>query len=139
MSHAISRWNDDRSLLQDLWESKCFYVPRWLNTSVSLVCMTAWIGIVAAYDVYLTILYALTLESLEVNPVARGIMHLDTPTQEFLTSLALFIGLKCAGIVVVMSVVFMISIWRKHWALLIAGGVSTFQLALLMFLCFAQF
>jgi hypothetical protein len=136
MSQAISPWIGDERAFDASGVLYRVTAPRWLDSSISLVCMTTWIGIVSAYDIYLTLLYAFSLEELEVNPFARSIMQLDAPADQFLSNLAFFIGLKCAGLVIVISVLYLMSFWRKHWALLAASGVSAFQFWLLLFLSF---
>ncbi|WP_417736803.1 hypothetical protein [Rosistilla oblonga] len=130
--------------LQADWEQYSFFqVPKnWaraVETSPTILALLAiWIGLVSAYDIYLTIKYADSLAYLEQNPVARGILNLDSIQGMGVEHLARFIGLKCGGTVLAIGSLFMISHWKHHLANLAASGVALVQLCVLAFLSFAN-
>ncbi|QDV68617.1 hypothetical protein Poly24_23270 [Rosistilla carotiformis] len=112
---------------------------RWIESSPTILAVLAiWIGLVSAYDIYLTIKFADSLAYLEQNPVARGILNLDSINGMGVEHLARFIGLKCGGTVVSIGALFLISHWKHHLANLAAGGVALVQLGVLAFLSFAN-
>lgn len=94
------------------------------------------IGLISAYDSYLTIKYFASLKALELNPVGRWMMGLDSGPIDGVSHIALFLGCKFAGTVIVLFVLQMIWFWRRRWSGVIALKVALFQLALLLMLLF---
>lgn len=131
--HWQAEWNNDSILeMPKKW-------ARWVESSPTILALLAiWIGLVSAYDIYLTIKFADSLAYLEQNPVARGILNLDTMRGMEVEHLARFIGLKCGGTVLSIGGLFLISLWKHHLANLAAGGVALVQLGVLAFLSFAN-
>ncbi|MEZ6090182.1 MAG: hypothetical protein R3C05_19575 [Pirellulaceae bacterium] len=133
MSDVTGQWNlhwTDQQIFAGIkrW-------TRWLeSTPMLLAPLTIWIGLVSAYDIYLTIKYAESLLYLEQNPVARHILNLNSPEGMAVEHLARFIGLKCGGTVVSIGSLFVLGCWRLHYANLAATGVALVQLGVLLFL-----
>ena len=133
MSDVTGQWN-----LQ--WtDQQIFEGPkrwaRWLESTPTILAPLAmWIGLVSAYDIYLTIKYAESLLYLEQNPLARSILNLNSAEGMAVEHLARFIGLKCGGTVVSIGSLFILSFWRLHYANFAATGVALVQLGVLLFL-----
>ncbi|QDS88595.1 hypothetical protein EC9_27860 [Rosistilla ulvae] len=137
MSNATGQWDADWNNVDILQMPKNW--ARWIETSPTILALLAiWIGLVSAYDIYLTIKFADSLAYLEQNPVARGILNLDSIHGMGVEHLARFIGMKCGGTVLSIGALFMISHWKHHLANLAAGGVALVQLGVLAFLSFAN-
>lgn len=136
MSDVTGQWQSEWAV-ENAWA-----VPRkwarWLEASPTILALLAiWIGLVSAYDIYLTIKYADSLAYLEQNPLARGILNVDAARGMAVEHLARFIGFKCGGTVLAIGSLFLISNWKHHLASLAAGGVALVQLCVLLFLSFA--
>lgn len=115
-----------------------------LNTIVEIIAKSAWtllvcklvIGMVSAYDVYLTIKYVESLPSMEINPIGRWLMMLDCGPECQLSQTACFIASKFAGNFLVLAILELVASWRKPLASLVAVAVAAFQLGLFYFLLF---
>ncbi|WP_153559063.1 hypothetical protein [Roseimaritima sediminicola] len=104
------------------------------NAATVIVTCMVGIGLVAAYDFYLTIVTARVLPEMERNKVGRMIMGLDDNLIQP-ERIALFLALKFAGTVVVLSVLGWLGMVRDRRGVPVAIGVLTFQLGLLYVLC----
>lgn len=102
-----------------------------------LVCKLT-IGVVSAYDIHLTIKYVDSLPSLELNPLGRWLMSLDTGPNCDLKQIACFITAKFAGNFITLAVIELLSSWRKPAATAVAFAVAACQLLLLYFLIFGE-
>jgi hypothetical protein len=100
-----------------------------------LVCKLV-IGIVSAYDIHLTIKYANSLPSLELNPVGRWIMGLDQGPECDLQQIASFITAKFVGNIITISVIGFLATWKPRIGSAVAVSVASLQLLLLYFLMF---
>lgn len=109
-----------------------FCIVHRLTVPICSLC----IGLISAYDSYLTIKYFASLKALELNPVGRWMMGLDHGPIDGINHIALFLGCKFAGTVIVLFVLQMIWFWRRRWSGVIALKVALFQLALLLMLLF---
>ncbi len=99
---------------------------------VSAACL--FIGLVSAYDAYLTLIYAPSLVSLEQNPIGRHIMGLDNASYPALRDVAAFLGLKFAGTVTAISTIHIVFHFRARLAAIVALGLASFQAWLLAYL-----
>lgn len=105
-----------------------------------LVCKLT-IGVVSAYDIYLTIKYVESLPYLELNPLGRWLMNLDIgPNSSInecdLKQVASFITAKFVGNFIALTVIELLSAWKQTIASAVAFPVALFQIILLYFLLF---
>ncbi|QDS92662.1 hypothetical protein FF011L_14090 [Roseimaritima multifibrata] len=119
-----------------LFRTIAFGTSNWFAKNRIGILGAAMLGIgwVSAYDFYLTIATLSSLPELEQNFVARKIMGLDGDHFD-MTRIGLFLGLKFAGNVVVLSVIGMMGMAGSRKVLPVAMGVLGFQVALLYVLC----
>lgn len=124
--------------------------PRSARESTLSVCFDHWrrhsgawitaaclfIGLVSAYDAYLTMAYAPFLVQLEVNPIGRTIMRLDEGNFLQMQRIALFLGLKFAGTICAISVIHFLGHYQRRWASPVALSLAAFQVLLLIYLQF---
>jgi hypothetical protein len=104
----------------------------------SVIYMTV-VGLVAAYDILLTIRYANFLVQLEENPIGRWIMNLKHTTiydVEATPNIVPFIALKVFGTILVIGAIVALIRWRAHIGHLVGLGVSGFQLGLAAYLTY---
>lgn len=99
-----------------------------------MACSALVIGLVSAYDLYLTVATLAFLPELEVNPIARRIVGLDEVGLVSQQRIAAFLGLKFAGTVAVIVVIQAMAMMRHRLALPVTLGVLAFQIALLFIL-----
>lgn len=112
---------------------------QWIISCFATVVYIAVVGMVAAYDIVLTIRYAKFLSQLEENPIGRWIMNLKNETIcniEDAPNVIPFIILKVIGTVVVLGVIVALIRWRSHIGHLVGLGVSGFQLGLAAYLTY---
>jgi hypothetical protein len=133
-----------------LADTRAICLPRlaYNPTRLSAQILMSWIaaivyvtvvGLVAAYDIVLTIRYANFLVQLEENPVGRWIMNLKHDTiydVEATPDIAPFIVLKVLGTLLVLGVIIALIRWRAHMGHLVGLGVSGFQLGLAAYLTY---
>ncbi len=103
------------------------------------------IGVVSAYDIYLTIKYVDSLSSYELNPIGRWLMGLDTGPNSCvidvdcsIKELAAFITAKFAGNFIALSVIELLASWKRYLASSVALPIAFFQLVLLYFLVYGN-
>lgn len=98
----------------------------------TLLMMSLWlfIGVVAAYDVYLSIKYQEVLQYQELNPLGRWLLKLDGG------SVAVFMGCKFLGTLVVLGVIQLLYFYRRHLGLTVATAMACVQVAVGTFLLF---
>jgi hypothetical protein len=101
------------------------------STFACLWALWLFIGFVSAYDCYLTLKYAVSLNHLEQNGIAASIMSLDPSIQVQLDSVALFCGLKCGGTVLVIGLLSLLFNYKREWSAVATYGVFGFQAWLL--------
>lgn len=130
--------------------STAIYLPHlaYNPTRVSARILMSWIaaviymvvvGLVAAYDILLTIRYANFLVQLEENPVGRWIMNLKHAAIydiEATPNIVPFIALKVLGTILVIGVIVALIRWRARIGHLVGLGVSGFQLGLAAYLTY---
>lgn len=104
--------------------------------STFLVCKVI-IGLVSAYDIHQTIKYVEYLPQMELNPIGRWLMSLDSGPECDLQQAALFITAKFAGNFACVVIIELLSHWRRGLASLVAISVAAVQLGLLYVLMFA--
>ncbi len=110
----------------------CLLCNRW-----SLLMCKLVIGMVSAYDIYLTVKYVNSLGSYELNPIGRWLMSLDDGPDCELRQVAGFIAAKFAGNFIALSVLEFLASWKRTVATAVAMPLALFQLSLLYFLIFA--
>lgn len=112
---------------------------RWIISWFATIVYVAVVGLVAAYDIVLTIRYAKFLSQLEENPIGRWIMNLKDETicnLEDTPNVIPFIILKVIGTLVVVGVIVALIRWRSRLGHLVGLGVSGFQLGLAAYLTY---
>lgn len=113
----------------------------WKPTLAGLLC-NSWtllickliIGLVSAYDIYLTVKYFESLPMLELNPVGRWLMSLDQGPECKLNQIAGFIASKFTGNFISLAAIELVAHWRYAAAVAVALSLAGFQLLLLGFL-----
>lgn len=102
-------------------------------TSVGRVLPILWaiIGLVCAYDVYLSVKYPDFLKHLEENPLGMWLISLDGGSP------ALFMAVKFASSMIVMSVLILSHRWYSRLCLVLTVPVALYQLCLMAYLTFA--
>jgi hypothetical protein len=106
-----------------------FFCNRW-----SLLVCKFLIGLVSAYDIYLTIKYVEYLGTYELNPVGRWLMQLDSGPECELKQVAGFITAKFAGNFIALSIIELLAGWRRYIATAVAFPIVLFQMGLLYYL-----
>lgn len=99
-----------------------------------LCCFTvSWIviGLIAAYDTYLTVRFQDTLVFMERNPIGRWLIAVDDG------SVALFVGAKVLGTIVVLGAILLLYSQRSRFGLIVSSGVAACQIGLLGYLTIA--
>ena len=130
---------DDLALVWDSIARSCLLVASavllspWLLITLKMI-----IGLVSAYDVFLTIKYVEYLPLLEVNPIGRWLMGLEqemgpAPTCE-LAQIGGFIAAKFSGNFIALATIELIAVYRRSWAVVIAASIALLQLVLLFVL-----
>lgn len=113
---------------------------RWVVAGVTSVWMLmvckAIIGGASAFDTYLTIKYAESLDVYEQNPVGRWLMGLDHGPVAQTQQIAAFITAKFLGTLLVLMAIQGVAYWRSRLAGLVAIPVAAFQLSLVAHLLF---
>lgn len=102
-----------------------------LDGLLLVVAMWAFIGVSAAYDVYLSVKYHETLRVLELNPLGRWLLELDCG------NVALFMGCKLLGTIIVLGTLQMLYLYRPNLGIRTTVGVAGVQAAVVVFLNFA--
>jgi hypothetical protein len=106
----------------------------WLNWSpigwCDLVLACSWliIGLVAAYDTYLSVKFQETLPFLEVNPLCRMLIAADEG------SVAMLLGFKFAGTVLTLGTILLVYQYRKRVGVAVASVVAGLQGTLFLYL-----
>ena len=109
-------------------------VQQWLSNSWVLLACKLIIGVVSAYDIFLTIKYFESLPAMELNPIGRWLMSLDTGPECQLDQIAGFISAKFVGNFLVLATIELVSHWKRVMASAIAFILAGFQLLLFYFL-----
>lgn len=105
-----------------------------IQSPVVLLACKLIIGLVSAYDIFLTIKYVESLPSLELNPIGRWLMQLDSGPDCQLDQIACFITAKFSGNFITLALIEFLGSWRRSIATVVAISVATAQLILLGFL-----
>ncbi len=103
------------------------------NSIVLIVLSMVGIGLIGAYDFYLTMVTANFLPEMEQNEIGRMIMGLDNDVIHA-QRIALFLALKFAGTVVVLSVLGLMGMVGDRRGVPVSLGVFAFQLYVLFVL-----
>jgi len=112
---------------------------------VAFVTLWLFVGLVSAYDGYLTVRYQHLLHSLELNPVGRWIMNLDghlAYNQDYgyvveNRKVAAFLGLKFAGTVCGLAIMLLVHRYQARMGLAVTGAIAGLQGLLAVYLsCF---
>ncbi len=111
---------------------------RCLCNPWTLLLCKLIIGVVSAYDIFLTIKYVESLPMMELNPIGRWLMMLDNQTNCQLSQIAAFIASKFAGNFLALCVIELLANWKPRMSSAVALAVALFQLWLLYFLLFGD-
>jgi hypothetical protein len=97
-----------------------------------LVMSSLWmfIGLVAAYDTYLSIKYQEVLRFQELNPMGQWLMDYDGG------SVAAFMGCKFVGTLVVLGIIQLLYLHKRQMGLAVATALAGLQGMLAMYLTF---
>ena len=133
-----------RSLSYDCLESNRMLQAVSINRAIEKLFCNRWsllvckilIGLVSAYDIYLTIKYVEYLGVYELNPVGRWLMDLDDGPECELKQIAGFITAKFAGNFIALSVIELLASWKRYLATAVAMPIVLFQMGLLYFLIY---
>ena len=135
-----SNWEGD----QDDWPNTAPQ-PRLEPGFLSFVALWLVVGLVSAYDGYLTVRYQHMLHLFEENPVGRWIMDLDhgrvfNKDYGYVVEnqkVARFLGLKFAGTILSLAILLVVHRYKARMGLLISGIIASLQGALAVYLsCF---
>lgn len=110
------------------------FIERLACSAAMLLLCKLVIGAVSAYDIFLTIKYFESLPSMELNPIGRWMMSLDSGPECDLDQISCFIACKFAGNFIALSVIEALCSWKRYMATAVAFAVACFQLMLLYFL-----
>ncbi|MEC8555812.1 MAG: hypothetical protein VXZ82_12460 [Planctomycetota bacterium] len=110
------------------------HVTKLYLSPITLLSFKLIIGFVSAYDIFLTIKYIDSLPMLELNPIGRWLMRLDSGPTCSLDQVACFVSAKFAGNFLCLSVIEMLGSWKRPAAVSAAFVVAALQLLLLGFL-----
>jgi hypothetical protein len=114
------------------------------KTIPQIVCIACFLAIasVAAYDIFLTLEYPISLHELELNPVGRWLMDLDNqpirgigPTEP--PNVLPFVCMKGLGTVIVLLTIGYLLRRYRRIGNPVAIGVASFQIGLACFLTYA--
>jgi hypothetical protein len=95
-----------------------------------LAALWLFIGLVAAYDTYLSIKFQETLRFQELNPVGRWLMEFDGG------SVAAFMGCKFLGTLIVLGTIQLLYVYKRHIGLTVASALAGIQGMLALYLTF---
>lgn len=91
------------------------------------------IGFISAFDSYCSIKYRDFLYEFEQNPIGRYLIELDNG------DVSLFIMIKIMGTILTLGILILLFLYNSKIGQISCFGVCTFQLFLLIYLCFAKF
>ena len=111
---------------------------RWHSTQFSTMCYLMIVAIVAVYDTIMTVIYAASLQFMEMNPIGRWLMGLHKLNHSFgeTPDLSYFLTMKVLGTMTVLTVMYLLIRWRARIGNPVSIGVSSFQIALAFYLTF---
>ena len=117
----------DRESYPPPQKSKCSTICR------QLVFPGLWmfIGLVSAFDTYLTVKFQDGLVFQEFNPLAVMLLRLDGCDP------SLLIGMKFLGSIVALGFLTVLHVYNRRLGLMVTSGLASFQLWLLGYLVFA--
>ncbi len=105
--------------------------PRRISRSnILLTALWLFIGLVAAYDVYLSIKYQDTLRFQELNPIGIWLMEMDGG------SVAAFMGAKLLGTVLALGTIQVLYWYKRAIGMTVAAALASCQALLGAFLLF---
>ncbi|MCO6455721.1 MAG: hypothetical protein J5I93_10540 [Pirellulaceae bacterium] len=104
-------------------------VPR----TAELMLVASWlvIGLVAAYDTYLSVKFQDSLSTLEINPICRWLIAADGG------SVSILLGCKFAGTVLALGTILLVYRFQPRMGLAVATVVASLQMLVLLYLCLA--
>lgn len=100
------------------------------RSTVILMGLWLFIGMVAAYDVYLSVKYQETLRFQELNPLGRWLLELDNG------SVAMFMGCKFMGTMITLGVIQALYWYKQRIGLTVASALAGAQALLAGYLIF---
>jgi hypothetical protein len=105
-------------------------VVKWRTSCRHLVFPALWlfIGLVAAFDTYLTVKFQADLIYHEINPLARMILRREAWDP------SLLVGLKFLGSLLSLGFLGALHLRNRRLGLMVTAGLAAFQLGLLCYL-----
>ena len=114
----------ERPAIRDPWRS----CRQTICPALIFPALWLFIGLVAAFDTYLTVKYQDYLIEHEENPLARALLQLDGWEP------SLLIGSKFLGSLMVLGILTALHMRNRRLGLTVAGGLAAFQFGLLWYL-----
>jgi hypothetical protein len=96
------------------------------------IALWAFIALVAAIDAYLTYRFKDMMSQLEENRVGQALIELGYG------KVSIFMNVKIAGTVVVLSVLVALYRYRRRWSVPVTVAIAAFQLGLLGYLTLSE-
>ena len=121
---------NEKSSLNDLSLAAWPERPVVRRETVIMAGLWLFIGLIAAYDVYLAIKYQEILRFTEMNPVGQWLLALDGG------NVAIFMGCKVVGTMLVLGILQLMYFVRRRLALFVASILAALQAALGLYLTF---
>jgi hypothetical protein len=100
--------------------------PDW--RPLIFAAMWLFIATVSAFDTYLTVRFQESLDTMELNPLAKSLLRMANWEPSLLISMKFF------GSVLVLGILMLLQFRSRRFGLCVTAGVASFQLALLGFL-----
>ena len=116
------------------WLSTLACYCQWRCQPWTLLLCKLTIGFVSAYDIFLTIKYVQFLPLMEMNPVGRWMMALDSGPSCQLEQIACFVAAKFVGNFITLAIIELLGAWRQQLATSVALTIAFFQILLLYYL-----
>lgn len=132
---ATNAWSYDSQLYISEVSKNVF---AWLQSPWTLLSFKLVIGLVSALDIFLTIKYVSCLPALEMNPIGRWMMSLDSGPECELDQAAVFIAFKFMGNFLTLAVIELVAWWRRPHATIVACSVAFAQIVLLYYLLYGD-
>ena len=104
--------------------------PPLSRSTLLLTGMWLFIGLVAAYDVYLSVKYQETLRFQELNPVGQWLLAIDDG------SIAVFMGAKLLGTVITLGTIQVLYWYKRRIGMTVAAALASCQAVLGAYLLF---
>lgn len=130
-STTMWRREDDRALAENPTLSRAERLAlRRRRERLLMAALWLFIGVVAAYDTYLSIKFQELLQAQELNPLGRWLISIDNG------SVATFMGCKFIGTLLVLGTIQVLYTYKRHIGLTVASALAGIQGMLALYLAF---